>query len=57
MFEQDANNIRGVPQSVTSQVGGMVTNSTTWARRSLARDQNPKKVYEEVSMSDGLRHS
>ncbi|KAK3739736.1 hypothetical protein QZH41_016184, partial [Actinostola sp. cb2023] len=51
MFEQDANNIRGVPQSVTSQVVGMVTNSTTWARRSLARDQNPKKVYEEAVMA------
>ncbi|KXJ21462.1 Rap guanine nucleotide exchange factor 2 [Exaiptasia diaphana] len=52
MFDQDANNVRGsVPQSMTSQVVGMVTNSTTWARRSLARDQNPKKAYEEALMA------
>lgn len=49
MFDQDTNTVRGgAPQSMTSQVVGMVTNSTTWARRSLARDQNPKKAYEEV---------
>lgn len=46
MFEEDTNN-QGGPgqQKVTSTVVGMVTGSSN--RRSL-RDQNPKKMYEEV---------
>lgn len=46
MFEEDPNS-QGGPgqQKVTSTVVGMVTGGST--RRSL-RDQNPKKMYEEV---------
>lgn len=46
MFEEDTNN-QGGPgqQKVTSTVVGMVTGGSN--RRSL-RDQNPKKMYEEV---------
>ena len=48
MFEDEISN-QGGPgqQKMTSSVVGMVTGSTTWSRRSL-RDQNPKKMYEEV---------
>ncbi|XP_048580801.1 rap guanine nucleotide exchange factor 6 isoform X2 [Nematostella vectensis] len=49
MFEQDS--VRGAPQSMTSTVVGMVTGSSAWARRSMTRDQNPKKYYEECIMS------
>ena len=46
MFEEDPNS-QGGPgqQKVTSTVVGMVTGGSN--RRSL-RDQNPKKMYEEV---------
>lgn len=46
MFDQDSN----ASQSKTSQVVGMVTSGTTWGRRTLTRDQNPKKMFEEVTM-------
>jgi len=48
MFEDEINSQSGQgQQKMTSSVVGMVTGSTTWSRRSL-RDQNPKKMYEEV---------
>lgn len=52
MFEDELNS-QGGPgqQKVTSTVVGMVTGSSTWSRRSL-RDQNPKKMYEEVGTAD-----
>lgn len=52
MFEDELNS-QGGPgqQKMTSTVVGMVTGSSTWSRRSL-RDQNPKKMYEEVRTTD-----
>lgn len=52
MFEDDLNSQDGPGQhKVTSTVVGMVTGSSTWSRRSL-RDQNPKKMYEEVGTTE-----
>lgn len=48
MFEDELSSQGGPGQpKATSSVVGMVTGGTTWSRRSL-RDQNPKKMYEEV---------
>ena len=44
MFEDDPNSQSGPGNQ---KLVGMVTGGTTWTRRSL-RDQNPKKMYEEV---------
>lgn len=50
MFEDDPNSQGGPGQQKVTSVVGMVTGSTNWSRRSL-RDQNPKKMYEEVGTS------
>lgn len=48
MFEEDPNSQSGPgQQKMASTVVGMVTGGSNWNRRSL-RDQNPKKMYEEV---------